>query len=320
VNVGRLSEPRYSIAAVSKLTGVSCHTLRVWERRYGFPVPTRTPSGHRRYPADQVGLIREVARRSRSGDSVCKLIAEASEGRLVAEAGVPAGSTCNELVNRLIGDLCRADFAEAEESYRIASEGLDLPVIVDRVISPSLTESGERLFRGECSMCHERLASMYLLRKLASLVDQAQRNNRRPKGSVLSVSVQGDRHEGGPLMLSLALELSGWRAIYLGADLEVREIQQAINAWKPAAVGISMTLSRNVRKRFGELSQLRGAPVFVGGRSVVNYQGLARRSGLLVVLGAAIPSVGPFLNDLASSLSPSEEMVANSASGHNGNH
>ena len=32
-------QPRYSIAAVSKLTGISCHTLRVWERRYGFPVP-----------------------------------------------------------------------------------------------------------------------------------------------------------------------------------------------------------------------------------------------------------------------------------------
>src|SRR3954454_12646166 len=31
----------YSIAAVSKLTGASCHALRVWERRYGFPVPHR---------------------------------------------------------------------------------------------------------------------------------------------------------------------------------------------------------------------------------------------------------------------------------------
>jgi DNA-binding transcriptional MerR regulator len=320
VNVGLLSEPRYSIAAVSKLTGVSCHTLRVWERRYGFPVPTRTPSGHRRYPADQVGLIRDVARRSRSGESVCKLIAQAREGRLVAEAGAPAGSTCDEAVDRLIADLCRADFAEAEESYRIASEGLDLPVIVDRVISPSLTESGERLFRGECSMCQERLASMYLLRKLAGLIDQAQRENRRPLGSVLAVSVQGDRHEGGPLMLSLALELSGWRAIYLGADLEVREIQQAINDWKPAAVGISMTLSRNVRKRFAELSRLRGAPVFVGGRSVVNYQGLARRSGLSVVLGPAIPSIGPFLATLMPAHPPSVEAPARSPLGQNGNH
>ena len=40
-----INRPGYSIAAVSKLTGVSCHALRVWERRYGFPVPQRSPRG-----------------------------------------------------------------------------------------------------------------------------------------------------------------------------------------------------------------------------------------------------------------------------------
>jgi hypothetical protein len=30
-------EAEYSIAAVSRLTGMSCHALRVWELRYGFP-------------------------------------------------------------------------------------------------------------------------------------------------------------------------------------------------------------------------------------------------------------------------------------------
>src|SRR5271168_4724194 len=37
-----LGHAGYSIAAVSKLAGVSCHALRVWERRYGFPVPERS--------------------------------------------------------------------------------------------------------------------------------------------------------------------------------------------------------------------------------------------------------------------------------------
>src|SRR5262245_673443 len=43
---GPIGRPEYTIAAVSKLTGVSCHTLRVWERRYGFPEPHRSASGH----------------------------------------------------------------------------------------------------------------------------------------------------------------------------------------------------------------------------------------------------------------------------------
>jgi hypothetical protein len=48
---------------------------------------------------------------------------------------------------------------------------------------------------------------------------------------------------------------------------------------------LSFVLSRNVNKRFDELAAIRGAPVFVGGRSLLNYQGLARRHGLIPLVG-----------------------------------
>src|SRR5437868_260226 len=73
---------KYAIAAVSKLTGVSCHALRVWERRYGFPVPQRSASGHRRYTRDQVSAIRTISARSQTGRPIGELIAEYREGRL----------------------------------------------------------------------------------------------------------------------------------------------------------------------------------------------------------------------------------------------
>ena len=71
----RACEAEYSIAAVSKLTGIGCHALRVWERRYGFPVPRRSPSGHRRYAAEQVQQIEQIARRHREGAALGDLIA-----------------------------------------------------------------------------------------------------------------------------------------------------------------------------------------------------------------------------------------------------
>ena len=76
----------YSIAAVSKLTGVSCHALRVWERRYGLPVPHRSASGHRRYDRDQVRIIRRLSELTQGGRSIGDLIAEIRDGRL--ELGV----------------------------------------------------------------------------------------------------------------------------------------------------------------------------------------------------------------------------------------
>ena len=51
-----------SIAAVERDSGLSKDTLRVWERRYGFPQPARDGIGERAYPLDQVERLRIVKR------------------------------------------------------------------------------------------------------------------------------------------------------------------------------------------------------------------------------------------------------------------
>ena len=86
-------------------------------------------------------------------------------------------------------------------------------------------------------------------------------------------------------MVALLLEMAGWRAVSLGVDLPTDQFQRAVDRWRPDALCLSFVLSRNVSKRFGELSALRGVTVYVGGRSLVNYQGLARRHGLRPLVG-----------------------------------
>ncbi|MGE0073534.1 MAG: MerR family transcriptional regulator, partial [Thiomonas sp.] len=50
------------IAAVERDTGIGKDTLRVWERRYGFPRPQRDAAGDRLYPLDQVEQLRLIKR------------------------------------------------------------------------------------------------------------------------------------------------------------------------------------------------------------------------------------------------------------------
>ena len=55
-----------SMGEVVERTGVPAGTLRMWETRYGFPVPERLSSGHRRYSvADCDDIVRVVAERDR---------------------------------------------------------------------------------------------------------------------------------------------------------------------------------------------------------------------------------------------------------------
>jgi MerR family transcriptional regulator, light-induced transcriptional regulator len=59
-------EPELSIGDVVRATGLGEATLRAWERRYGFPLPRREPSGHRRYSAGEVErILRVLAERER---------------------------------------------------------------------------------------------------------------------------------------------------------------------------------------------------------------------------------------------------------------
>lgn len=51
-----------SIAAVERDTGLSKDTLRIWEKRYGFPTPQRDGQGERTYPVDQVERLRLIKR------------------------------------------------------------------------------------------------------------------------------------------------------------------------------------------------------------------------------------------------------------------
>src|SRR3954462_5829330 len=68
-----------AIKDVAELTGIAAGTIRMWEQRYGFPTPERTPSGYRRYTEDDVEALRRVMAYRHRGLSVAAAIDRARE-------------------------------------------------------------------------------------------------------------------------------------------------------------------------------------------------------------------------------------------------
>lgn len=277
----------YSIAAVSKLTGVSCHALRVWERRYGFPVPNRSASGHRRYGRDQVRIIRRLTELAQGGSSIGEVIAEFRHGRLESEVETTAKRQNNDecMVTELVDRLTAGDLVGSDALFKRLSDQIEAEGLLARLIGPSLMEIGDRWFREECDIYQERCVSGFLMHKLATMIEEARKNNVTPTHTAVIGMVQGDRHGGGTLILNVLLEHAGWRVFNLGVDVPVCELGKAVSSLKPDAMGISFVLSRNINKRFYELKTIQGLPIFVGGRSILNYQNLARRYGLIPIVG-----------------------------------
>ena len=63
-----------AIGRVERETGLAKDTLRVWERRYGFPKPLRDGNGERVYPPEQVEKLRVIRRLMDGGMRPGKLV------------------------------------------------------------------------------------------------------------------------------------------------------------------------------------------------------------------------------------------------------
>ena len=72
-------EHRYGIGAVAKLTGLTDHTIRVWERRYGAVVAQRAPNGRRVYGAADVEKLGILKRLTDQGLSIGQIAASSIE-------------------------------------------------------------------------------------------------------------------------------------------------------------------------------------------------------------------------------------------------
>lgn len=66
-----------STAQLAARTGVSPGTLRMWERRHGFPSPARLPGGHRRYSERDLAAVHEVIQLRAEGLSMSSAIQRA---------------------------------------------------------------------------------------------------------------------------------------------------------------------------------------------------------------------------------------------------
>ena len=80
----------FPIDAVERDTGIGRDTLRIWERRYGFPVPERNAKGDRIYSENQLRTLQLIKRLLGQGMHPGKVVGlQDSELNIIAADFVP---------------------------------------------------------------------------------------------------------------------------------------------------------------------------------------------------------------------------------------
>ena len=66
--------PTFNLKVVLKETGIAADTLRAWERRYGLPMPDRTPGGHRLYSQHDIETVKWLMSKQSEGLSISRAV------------------------------------------------------------------------------------------------------------------------------------------------------------------------------------------------------------------------------------------------------
>jgi DNA-binding transcriptional MerR regulator/methylmalonyl-CoA mutase cobalamin-binding subunit len=233
------------MGAVTRRTGIGEHTLRAWERRFGFPAPQRLPSGHRRYPAEQVRqllLIKDALRCGYRAGDVVPLDRERLE-ELLAEAGRDrdaAGEPAPEWMRGIFEVILALDGEALAGQLRQAAVALGVGRFLRERVEPMLAAIGEAWARGDLKVHHEHFFSQILEDVLRTIrVPLEASTSGRP---VVLATLPEEQHGLGLQMAALAVVAAGRALRLLGPRTPVEEIAEAALAVDAAVVGLSISL------------------------------------------------------------------------------
>ena len=173
----------YSIGVVERDTGIGRDTLRVWERRYGFPEPVRSEKGERKYSEKQLRQLQRIRRLLDQGMRPGKLLPLGEEGLDELEGSLQSGQPLQleQTVSELIEAIHSTDVELLESLLQKQYQQQGMQGFILKTVVPLLNTVGEFWVRGKLQIFQEHFLSQQLIRFLNTEIARLQRHARKPR-------------------------------------------------------------------------------------------------------------------------------------------
>ncbi|HEY9722241.1 MAG TPA: MerR family transcriptional regulator [Oscillatoriaceae cyanobacterium] len=259
----------YSIAVVSRLTGLKADTIRAWERRYGAIVPARSQGRQRSYSAADVSRLLLLQKAIEAGQAIGR-IAQLPDDAL--KELVPTADTPQPVgLDAVLLALEHFDAPAADRELRRLAALMPPRRFVRELAVPLMHRMGAAWAEGRFGVAQEHLGTALLRSFLdAMLRVQERAADRAP---LLLATLPGELHELGLLSVGLLAATYGVPVLPLGPQLPVDEIARAARATHARVIGLSAaSASETLLEDLEALDAALGPDqaIWLGGRGCAN--------------------------------------------------
>ncbi len=280
----------YRIHRFSKLTGLSTHVIRAWERRYGLVTPVRGANRYRLYNDEDVRLFRYLKSQVDQGTSIGELaeigrekILEHVQREFVAVPVEPPPS--DRLIAELVQALQENDRAVFERKLNGALAVIPFEEALYRFLLPLQERVGQLWHDGKIGIAQEHYSSNQIKQKIYSAMNQLRMVEEGPR--VVVACPAQEWHEISAMTAAYLCAARGCRVHYLGANLPIPELAKYCDQIQPTYVLLSMSIDRSEAEAKNIVQELATqvrpiAPVGVGGLSAQTHAALFSDENIMV--------------------------------------
>jgi MerR family transcriptional regulator, light-induced transcriptional regulator len=277
----------HPISLVERDTGIPKDTLRIWERRYGFPVPERNEKGERLYPDEQVARLVTIRKLLDHGMRPSKVV-PLGEAQLQQLAGQYLGRQADRPIPQDLRHLLDAveacDLVKLDELLhgQLALSGLE--ACVTQVISPLMEWIGDLWAAERMEIYEEHLLTRQIYRFLDLAISRTNLENRSKP--VILATLPGEQHGIGLLMTEAILLTREIPSLNLGTQIPIPQLALVAAKADARAIGVSFSASFPARKIRPLLSELLEATpdsldLIVGGAGTAHIKRVPERIRLI---------------------------------------
>ena len=276
-----MSALRFTIGELASRTGLTTHTIRAWEKRYGAITPERTDSNQRLYDSSQLERL-QLLRRATGGNHSISRVAKLSDEELGSLFPISklSSSSVNQvrdsdLLQDSLSAIQRLDEEALNQCLKRSLVMSGVEGALDTLLLPLLTEIGKGWQSGEIRIYQEHMATSVIRTFLADLLGSINPQVESPR--MVVTTPKNQHHEIGALLAAIGCASQQWNVVYLGANLPSKEIADAFNRSHAKAISLSIVFPLDDGDLPAELLSLRKlvgdtTPIMVGGSGVLSYE------------------------------------------------